>query len=102
MQRTFVRVATMRILDLAVGDVVNPELGAWSGWFVVEEIRRLPNGEINVTNTSSRASVMGAPHDLVGVQVCVAVEHHGAPPPGESTAAWTSPRAHPSGSDRDD
>lgn len=77
MQRTFVRVELMRILDLAVGDVVNREPGAWSGWFVVGEIRRLPNGEINVTSTSSRESVMGAPHDIVGVQVSKAVEHHG-------------------------
>ena len=69
MQRTFVRIATMRILDLAVGDVVNRDAGASSGWFVVEEIRRLPSGEINATNAASKGSVMGAPHDIVGVQV---------------------------------
>jgi hypothetical protein len=78
MQRTFVRVATMRILDLAVGDVVNRDPAASSGWFVVEEIRRLPSGEINVTNASSRGSVMGAPHDIVGVQVSNVGEHSGA------------------------
>ena len=78
MQRTFVRVATMRFLDLAVGDVVNPEPDARSGWFVVEEIRRLPSGAINVTNAASKGSVMGAPHDIVGVQVSKVIEH-GAP-----------------------
>ena len=77
MQRTFVRVATMRILDLAVGDVVNPEPDARSGWFVVEEIRRLPSGEMTVTNAASRGNVMGGPYDIVGVQVSKVVEHSG-------------------------
>lgn len=77
MERTFVRIATMRILDLAVGDVVNPEPDARSGWFVIEEIRRLPSGDINVTNTASKGSVMGAPHDIVGVQVSKVLEHGG-------------------------
>ena len=78
MQRTFVRIATMRILDLAVGDVVNREPDARSGWFVVEDIRRLPSGEINVTNAASKRSVVGAPHDIVGVQVAKNVEQSGA------------------------
>lgn len=75
MQRTFVRIATMRLLDVAVGDVVNSDPTASNGWFVVEEIRRLPSGDVNVTNVSSKGSVMGAPHDVVGVQVTKAVEH---------------------------
>ena len=75
MQRTFVRVAMMRVLDLVVGDVVNREPGASAGWFEVEEIRRLPNGEISVTNTTCRASVIGAPYDMVGVQMTKVLEH---------------------------
>lgn len=78
MQRTIVQVAMMRIIDLAVGDVMNRDPAATSGWFVVEEIRRLPSGELNVTNTSSKDSIMGAAHDIVGVQVPKIVEQAGA------------------------
>ncbi len=91
MKRTFVHVATMRILDLAIGDVVNHDPAAFHGWFVVEEIRRLPDGDINVTNRSSRSSMVGAPHDMVGVQVSEVREHQHAAAPrldaGSPTAA---------------
>jgi hypothetical protein len=78
MERTTVHVALMRIVDLAIGDVVNRDPTAMSGWFAVDGIRRLPSGQLNVTNTSSRDSVMGADYDIVGVQVPKVVEHSGA------------------------
>lgn len=78
MQRKIVEIAKMRIIDAVIGDVINRDPAATSGWFVAEEIRRLPSGEINVTNTSSRDSVMGADNDIVGVQVAKTVERSDA------------------------
>lgn len=77
MQRTPVEIDTMRIIDLAIGDVINRDPTARGGWFVVDEIRRLPSGEINVTSPRSRESVMGTDHDIVGVQVPKVVERGG-------------------------
>lgn len=78
MERKIVHVAMIRIVDIAVGDVMNRDPAAMSGWFVVDEIRRLPSGQLNVTSTSSRDSIMGSDHDIVGVQVPQVVEHSDA------------------------
>ena len=78
MQRKTVEITNMRIADVATGDVINRDPTATSGWFVAEEIRRLPSGEINVTSASSRDSVIGADNDLVGFQVAKTVERSGA------------------------
>jgi hypothetical protein len=77
MPRTIVQVARMRIIDVAIGDVMNRDPEATSGWFVVDEIRRLPSGDLNVTGTSTRDSIMGADNDIVGVQVPKIVEGSG-------------------------
>jgi len=68
----------MRIVDLAIGDVTNHDPAATSGWFVIQEIRRLPSGDLNVTNTASNASIMGTDYDIVGVQVPKIVENNAA------------------------
>ena len=81
MQRTIVQVTRMRIIDLAVGDIVNNDPTATTGWFPIEEIRRLPNGDINVTNVATRDSVMARDYDIVGVQVTKRVDD-GKPAPG--------------------
>lgn len=75
MQRTIVQVTRMRIIDLAVGDIVNHDPAATKGWFPIEEIRRLPSGDINVTNAATRDSVMVRDYDIVGVQVTKRVDY---------------------------
>lgn len=82
MQRTIVQIARMRIIDLAVGDVMNRDPEATSGWFVVEDIRRLHNGQLNITNTATKVSMMGDDHDIVGVQIPKLVERAESQPPG--------------------
>jgi len=69
MQRTTVQIAKMRMIDLAVGDEMNSDPDATKGWFVVEGMRRLPSGELNVTNESTKNSIIGEEYDIVGVQV---------------------------------
>ena len=77
MQRTIVNVARMRIIDLAVGDVINRDTEAASGWFEVAEIRRLPDGDLSVSGTATRDNVMGRENDIVGVQIPKVVEQNG-------------------------
>lgn len=79
-QRTIVQVTRMRIVDLEIGDIVNSDPTATTGWFPVEEIRRLPNGDINVTNAATRDSVMARDWDIVGVQVTKRVDDGAAQP----------------------
>lgn len=82
MQRTIVQVTRMRIVDLVIGDVVNHDPAATTGWFPIEEIRRLPNGDVNVTNAGSKGSVMATDYDIVGVQVTKRVDDGKQPTPG--------------------
>ena len=82
MSRTIVQVAKVRLMDLEVGDVINAEPDALKGWFTVEDIRRLPSGELNATGAGTRHSVMGSDHDMVGVQATKIVAG-----PAQSTVA---------------
>ncbi len=79
MRRTILQFAKMRLVDLDVGDVVSQDPDAATGWFTIDEIRRLPNGDLNVTNVSAHGSLMGSDNDVVSVQVPKVVDL-GTPP----------------------
>ena len=79
MQRTVVQITRMRISDLRAGDVANTDPDATRGWFIVDTVRELTNGEFAVSNASERKSINGAGDDIVGLQIHKTVEIASAP-----------------------
>lgn len=82
MERKIVQIAKMRLADLRIGDVVNRDPDATHGWFVVGEIRRMADEELNVTSESLHDSVVGGEFDIVGIQGTRTIQmadddHHG-------------------------
>lgn len=74
MQRSIVQVMQVRMSDLHPGDIVNKNHGDARGWFEVRELQELPNGGVAVHAAQEKDSINGAPHDIVGVQLCKVVE----------------------------
>jgi hypothetical protein len=64
----------VRMSDLHIGDIVNKNHVDARGWFEVIELQDLPNGGVAVHAASEKDSINGAPYDIVGVQLCTAVE----------------------------
>ena len=87
MQRTIVKISKMRICDLVVGDVMNRDPDSMTGWFVVQGVRRLHNGDLNVSSESGGVGVTGRDFDIVGVQVPTLVEQDCDPPASGGLAA---------------
>ncbi len=73
-ERQFAKVARMRLLDVQVGDVVNKFPDSEAGWFVVAQITRLFNGELQVADFGQDKAVSGSDYDMVGVQFVGAVK----------------------------
>ncbi|NNE75160.1 MAG: hypothetical protein HKN26_15955 [Acidimicrobiales bacterium] len=87
MQRTIVTVSKMRICDLAIGDVMNRDPDSMTGWFTIHEIRRLHNGDLNISSGSSGRGITGQDFDIVGVQVPMLIEQAGDHPPVDGLGA---------------
>ena len=69
MERTVIQIARVRIADLRRGDVVNQHPDDDLGWFVVQDMRQLPSGELVASGTTSNQNVKGDPVDIVGLQI---------------------------------
>ncbi len=89
MKRPLVKDATLRMKDVAVGDVVSRTPGEREGWFQVAEITRMFNGKIQVADKDADLAVSGHDFDLIGVQVITELNLPPEPildPGGDDTA----------------
>ncbi len=80
MKRNFVKIARMRIEDVEIGDVVNRDPEKEVGWFEVERISVLFNGEIQLADRTSLITISGPYFTLVGVQFVAEAEVPTQPP----------------------
>jgi len=69
MERTVVHVAKMRMIDVNVGDIVTKDPESAKGWFRVELVKTLMNGDLALADAREQLSFTGGIHDLVGVQI---------------------------------
>ena len=74
MQRRIVQIAKMCMADVRVGDTVGSDPNGNRGWFVVEEVVNLINGDLSLVGDRGQSSVTAAPRDVVGFQVRQTVE----------------------------
>ncbi len=79
MKRRSVKVIKSRLEDIEVGDVVNRFPDAELGWFTVDEISTLHNGNIQLADVTVQLTVSGLNEDLVGVQLIeeIQLDEHG-------------------------
>ncbi|MBT8208529.1 MAG: hypothetical protein HKN94_05325 [Acidimicrobiales bacterium] len=69
MERTIVHVAQMRMIDVHLGDIVTKDPESAKGWFRVELVKTLMNGDLAIADAREQMSFTGGIHDLVGVQI---------------------------------
>jgi hypothetical protein len=69
MERTIVHVATMRMIDVHIGDIVTKDPESAKDWFRVELKKTLMNGDLALADAREQMSFTGGIHDLVGVQI---------------------------------
>ncbi len=67
--RDIVKVASIRIADAVVGDVVNRDPDSNRGWFEIDNIEPLHDGSWALLNDATNTSITGGPLDIVGLQV---------------------------------
>lgn len=80
MQRNFVKVARVRIEDIQVGDVVNRDPDAETGWFEVDCITVLFNDDLQLADRTELLTLSGPFFTIVGVQFVTAAEVPQQPP----------------------
>ena len=79
-KRNFVKIARIRIEDVQIGDVVNRDPEKEVGWFEVERISTLFNGELQLADRTSLITISGPFFTLVGVQFVSEAEVPNQPP----------------------
>lgn len=90
MTRWHVHVVLMRARDIRKGDVVSRDADRQDGWFRVDEVKQLPDGQINVLDKGNVRGFIAGPFDLIGLQTPVLL-----PPEADATARRRDPHAHP-------
>lgn len=89
MTRWHVRVVLMRARDVRKGDVVSRDAERSDGWFRVDEVKQLPDGQINVLDKGNVRGFIAGPFDLIGLQTPVQL-----PPEADVTTRRRGPEAH--------
>lgn len=93
------KVIKSRLEDVEVGDVVNRQPDAESGWFTVAGITTLFNGHLQLADESEQLTVSGDHKDMVGLQLVehVLLDANGmvAPPVPPMMAVAPAPVADP-------
>lgn len=74
MKRQSVRIVRIRMMDAAVGDVVNRKPESEKGWFEVVSVDTLFDGQRQLTDSTAQVSIAGWDFDLVGLQVAEQIE----------------------------
>lgn len=69
MKRRAIHVIKSRLEDIEVGDVVNRNPDAESGWFTVNEVSTLFNGHLQLADETEQLTVSGDHKDMVGLQL---------------------------------
>jgi len=73
-KRRSIQVIKSRLEDIEVGDVVNRDPDAEQGWFLVDAVSVLFNGDCQLADETEQLTVSGNHKDMVGVQLVEEVE----------------------------
>ncbi len=68
-QRAIVKIASIRVVDAVIGDVVNRDPDSNRGWFEIDNIEPLHDGSWALLNDATNTSITAGPLDIVGLQV---------------------------------
>jgi hypothetical protein len=67
--RTRIEVVEIRAQDVQVGDVINKSGYVREGWIEVSAVENLPDGRLNIADSTYRKSFTTDPLDLLWLQI---------------------------------